>query len=197
MQRIDRRHLIVVITSMAAVAIAGAAPVDAHTGHGVGAAWSGLFHPILGPDHVLAMVSVGVLAAIIRRPLVVPLCFISSMVLGGTLGMVGLDLPAGEVAIAVSVVALGAALVAGGTSYPMAALVLVAASGFVHGHAHGLEAPTAANPIAYVIGFVAATAALHAAGVGVGQLVSRRPAVRAAMGSLVIGAGLAFVIGIA
>ena len=90
----------------------------------------------------------------------------------------------------------GAALVAGSLTRPELALSLVAVAGFVHGHAHGVEAPTAAAPVAYVIGFVAATAGLHAAGVGMGQLVIRRPAVRAALGSVVIGAGVAFAAGI-
>lgn len=196
MPRIYRRDVTLLIASMAAVLALDAAPVGAHTGHGVGAVWSGLLHPVLGPDHVVAMISVGILAAVIRRPLVVPTSFVSAMVVGGALGMAGMSLPAGELAIAISVVALGGALVAGATTHPTLAVTLVAAAGFVHGHAHGLEAPQAAAPVAYVVGFVAATAALHAAGVGAGQVVLRRPALRAATGSVVVGAGLAFALGI-
>ena len=54
----------------------------------------------------------------------------------------------------------GAALVAGSLTRPELALSLVAVAGFVHGHAHGVEAPTAAAPVAYVIGFVAALEAV-------------------------------------
>lgn len=196
MPRIERRNLALVIASSTAIVLVQAVPAAAHTGHGIGATWSGLVHPLLGPDHMFAMVSVGVLAALIRRPLTVPITFLSAMVAGGTLGMAGMALPGGELAIAVSVVALGAALVAGGTTHPALALGLVVAAGFVHGHAHGSEAPQAAAPIAYIVGFIAATAVLHAAGVGAGQVVSRRPAARAALGSVVLGAGLAFAVGL-
>lgn len=196
MVHIQRRHLALIAVATFGVAILGASPVAAHTGQGTGAVWSGLMHPLLGPDHIFAMLSVGVLAAVIRRPVAVPASFVLAMVLGGALGMAGMPLPGGELAIALSVVALGAALVAGGTTHAALALALVGAAGFVHGHAHGVEAPYAAEPVAYVLGFVAATAALHAAGVGAGQLVSRRPAVRAALGSVVIGAGVAFAVGV-
>lgn len=196
MVHIQRRHLALIAAATLGVAVLEASPVAAHTGQGTGAVWSGLMHPLLGPDHIFAMVSVGVLAAVIRRPIAVPASFVVAMVLGGALGMAGMPLPGGELAIALSVVALGAALVAGGTTHVGLALALVGAAGFVHGHAHGVEAPYAAEPVAYVLGFVAATAALHAAGVGAGQLVSRRPAFRAALGSLVIGAGVAFAVGV-
>jgi len=194
--RIGPRQVVILAAAVAAVAVADAVPAAAHTGQGVAGVWSGLLHPLLGPDHVFAMITVGVLAAVIRRPLGVPSAFVAAMVVGGMLGMVGMPLPGGELAIALSVVALGAALVAGSLTRPELALMLVAVAGFVHGHAHGVEAPTAATPVAYVVGFVAATAGLHAAGVGMGQLVIRRPAVRAALGSVVIGAGVAFAAGI-
>lgn len=190
-------RIAILAVAVVVAAVANALPAAAHTGQGTGAVWSGLLHPLLGPDHVFAMVAVGVLAAVIRRPFAVPGAFVAAMVLGGALGMAGMPLPGGELAIALSVVALGAALVAGTMTRPELALALVAAAGFVHGHAHGTEAPYAAEPIAYVAGFVVATATLHAAGVGVGQVVSRRPAVRAALGSVVIGAGVAFAVGIA
>ncbi|MBS1837806.1 MAG: HupE/UreJ family protein [Actinobacteria bacterium] len=190
-------RIAILAAAVVVAAVLDALPAAAHTGQGTGAVWSGLLHPLLGPDHVFAMVAVGVLAAVIHRPFAVPGAFVAAMVLGGALGMAGMPLPGGELAIALSVVALGAALVAGTLTRPELALALVAVAGFVHGHAHGTEAPYAAEPIAYVAGFVVATATLHAAGVGVGQVVSRRPAVRAALGSIVIGAGVAFAVGIA
>lgn len=195
--RIGFARLLMLASGVVSTAVCFAVPAAAHTGQGTGAIWSGLLHPLLGPDHVFAMVTVGVLAAVLRRPLAVPACFVVAMVVGGSLGMAGMPLPGGELAIAMSVVALGVALVAGSVTGSELALALVAVAGFVHGHAHGVEAPYAAEPVAYVLGFVAATAGLHAAGVGAGQVVMRRPAVRAALGSLVIGAGVAFAVGLA
>lgn len=197
MSRPSRHQILVLVSATAVTAALGAVPVAAHTGQGTSAVWSGLLHPLLGPDHVFAMISVGILAAVIRRPVVVPVAFVASMVLGGALGMAGMPLPGGEIAIAVSVIALGAALVAGGATHPGLAVALVGLAGFVHGHAHGVEAPYAAEPVAYVLGFVGATVALHVVGVGTGQAVLRRPAVRAALGSVVIGAGVAFAVGLA
>lgn len=195
--RIGPARLLLIASGSVATAVCFAVPAAAHTGQGTGAVWSGLLHPFLGPDHVFAMVTVGVLAAVLRRPLAVPAGFLVAMLLGGALGLAGMPLPGGELAVAVSVVALGAALVAGGVTRTGAALALVAVAGFVHGHAHGVEAPYAAEPVAYVLGFLAATAGLHAAGVGAGRMVLKRPAVRAALGSVVIGAGVAFAVGLA
>jgi urease accessory protein len=105
-------------------------------------------------------------------------------------------LPGGETAIAISVVALGAALIAGRAVRPAAALALIGVAGFVHGHAHGAEAPSAAHPVVYVAGFVVATASLHLAGVAVGSIVRSRVATRAAVGAIVLGAGTGLVAGL-
>lgn len=192
----DRIRLPVMVGGAAVGMLLAATPAAAHTGHGPGGLWSGVAHPILGLDHVFAMVAVGILAAVLVRPLAVPGAFLATMALGGALGMAGVSLPAGEVAIALSVVALGGALAAGVALRPEAALAMVAVAGFAHGHAHGLEAPTAANPAVYVVGFLAATAALHAAGVGVGMWVRRNVVLRATVGAAIAGVGVGLVAGV-
>ena len=40
-----------------------ATPAFAHTGEGTGGFLAGLAHPVLGPDHVVAMVAVGLWGA--------------------------------------------------------------------------------------------------------------------------------------
>lgn len=176
--------------------IAASSPVFAHTGHSTNGLWAGLSHPLLGVDHIFAMVTVGVLAAVLGRAIAVPSAFLGAMVIGGAAGIAGMPLPGGEAAIAVSVVALGAALIAGTALHPGAALGLVALAGAVHGHAHGLEAPQAAHPVVYVIGFVVATAVLHIAGVAIGLGARRRNPVRASMGTAVLGVGLGLLVGV-
>jgi urease accessory protein len=104
--------------------------------------------------------------------------------------MAGLGLPGREFAVALSVAALGAALVAGAAARPEWSLGLIGLAGFVHGHAHGAEAPAAAHPVVYVAGFVAATVTLHLAGVGIGVRVRSSIRTRAAVGALVLGAGV-------
>lgn len=157
---------------------------------------NGFMHPFLGPDHLLAMVAVGILGVTLQRALLVPATFVVAMVVGGALGMTGVSLPLTETTIVLSVVALGGALVAGQLVRPEVALGLVATSGFAHGHAHGAEAPAAAHPLTYVAGFVFATVLLHTLGVAVGVGVRSRPAVRATFGTLIAAAGVGLILGV-
>jgi urease accessory protein len=132
----------------------------------------GILHPLLGADHLLAMVAVGLLAAQMGGQALwsMPLSFLSAMVGGGVYGMVGLRLPAVEYAIAFSIVLLGAALCANKHQRLAALLAAAAVSGLFHGHAHGMETPVLASPAGYAAGFVVTTAALHLAGILGGRL---------------------------
>ncbi|SDI09923.1 urease accessory protein [Pseudomonas benzenivorans] len=138
----------------------------AHAGHDHSGLLSGLAHPLLGLDHLLAMLAVGLWAAQQSGAArwAVPLGFVGSMLLGGLFGFGGVQLPLLETAIASSLLALGL-LVAVAARLPLAiALGLTGLFGLSHGLAHGLELPAQASPWAYAGGFVIATAALHAAG---------------------------------
>ncbi len=142
----------------------------AHPGlHGETSLMSGFLHPLMGVDHILAMVSVGLLAAHLggRSLWAVPASFILAMVIGGTLGVAGFHVPVVEAGIAASVIVLGV-LVAmrAKISGPLAA-ALVALFGIFHGAAHGTEMPVDASLMGYTAGFVAATAILHAAGIAI------------------------------
>ena len=178
------------------VVLLQASPAVAHTGRSTHGLFTGLTHPLLGVDHLVAMITVGVLAVIIRRPIAAPAAFLGAMVVGGTLGIAGMPLPFGETAIALSVVALGGALFAGQAMQPHVALAFASLAGFVHGHAHGVEAPAATHAAIYVLGFVAATSILHASGVVIGLGIDRRPGARAAFGAVVLGAGVGLVAGV-
>ena len=143
----------------------------AHTGIGNTAGFSHVFlHPLGGFDHVLAMVAVGLFAAHLggRALWLVPTAFVSMMAAGGALGMAGIAMPYVEIGIALSVVVLGATL-ALGLSMPTAlAMILVGFFAIFHGHAHGAEMPETSSGLAYGVGFVFATALLHAVGIGLG-----------------------------
>ncbi|MEP9390488.1 HupE/UreJ family protein [Mesorhizobium sp. KR9-304] len=126
----------------------------------------GFSHPVGGLDHVLAMVLVGMLAVQpgARAVWSVPLTFLSVMALGGLLGFFGVELTFVETGIAGSTVVLGAML-AFEISLPVMVVTLL--TGFFalfHGHAHGAEMPSTAGLLAYVTGFIVATAGLHIAG---------------------------------
>src|SRR6185312_9112658 len=103
---------------------------------------SGLLHPVFGIDHLLAMLSVGIVSAQLggRHILLVPSTFVVSMVTGASLGVLGYDIPFLEAGIALSVILLGTAIIlirGGQRSYVV--YLFVAFFGSLHGYAHGLE----------------------------------------------------------
>ena len=153
-----------------------ATAAEAHTGAGAASGLShGFLHPIGGLDHILAMVGVGLLGYVVggRALWLVPASFIGMMAVGGALGVSGIGIPFVEAGIALSIVVIGAAL-AFGSSLPLA-LAMALAGGFAvfHGHAHGTEMPLAASGLTYGLGFMAATALLHAVGLGAGFALNK------------------------
>jgi urease accessory protein len=146
----------------------------AHVGVGNSSGFMhGFMHPLRGLDHQLAMILVGVFAYQLggRALWLVPLTFVSVMALGGFLGVAGIPVPFVEIGIALSVIMLGA-VVAFGVKAPLAvAMGAVGLFAIFHGHAHGSEMPLDASGFEYGIGFMLATAALHAVGIFIGFLI--------------------------
>src|SRR6202045_1904217 len=89
--------------------------------------WGGFTHPIFGPDHVVAMVAVGLWGAFLGAPAiwVLPVVFPLVMAFGGALGVVGVPLPGVETGIAVSAIMLGAMVALAATPPLWIAAVLV------------------------------------------------------------------------
>ncbi len=145
---------------------------QAHVGAGDAHGFShGFMHPFSGLDHMLVMVAVGFLAAQKggRALWLVPTAFLVMMMVGGAAGMARIGMPFVETGIGLSVVVLGL-LVAFQISLPnAAAMLIVGLFALFHGHAHGAEMPAGASGLSYGFGFVAATAFLHAAGIGLGM----------------------------
>ena len=156
------------------------APALAHTGiephsHGFTA---GFLHPLMGLDHLLAMLGVGIWAAQLgkRATWLVPAAFVAVMVAGAGVALAGAPLSMVEFGIAGSVLVIGG-LIAFGTRLPVGlAMGLAGLFALFHGHAHGTELPGFAHPAAYGAGFVIATALLHLAGVGIALAVRRHAA---------------------
>lgn len=172
-------------------------PARAHeeTGQAAGLL-AGLSHPVSGLDHVLAMIAVGLWGAQLGAPAiwVLPVAFPMVMAMGGTAGLLGIPLPGVEIGIAISAIALGAAVLREARPpLPLAAL-LVAFFAIFHGHAHGTELPEGTSGLLYSVGFVVATGTLHGIGIAIG-LVHRwrtgQVAIRAAGGGVAL-AGLYF-----
>ncbi len=175
------------IVMVAVTAFSLATPAAAHPLHGAGFA-AGWVHPLLGLDHLLAMLAVGLWAAQLggRWLWAAPLAFISGMLAGGLLGLGAITMPLTSAAIdpviAASVLMLGlviAANVRASASLRAAGTGLIALFAVFHGVVHAAEVPGQLAAAAYVAGFVFATAALLALGMAAG-LGMRPKAVRVA-----------------
>ncbi len=168
------RHYGLMMVAMGGALVFPSASLFAHPGHVHGIESSelasGLLHPWLGLDHVLAMVAVGVLAVRAggRSVWLVPLAFVVSMFFGGIAAVNGLSLPGIEIGVVASVLALGLLI---SMSRDLPAQVAVATSllfAWFHGQAHGAEALQVASFAAYSAGFLMATSALLLIGVAAG-----------------------------
>jgi urease accessory protein len=159
---------LVFLTMLLAPAIASAHPgLPGHT-HGFA---NGIMHPLSGLDHMLAMTAVGLLA--VQRGgkaiWMMPLAFVSAMVFGGMLGMMGWgEFPLLEQAIAATVFTMGI-MMATATRMPLSSCIpMVGLFALFHGYAHGAEMPATSSGLLYGLGFILATAFLHVCGISMG-----------------------------
>jgi urease accessory protein len=154
------------------------APVAASAHVGIGSTHGfvhGFAHPLTGLDHILAMVAVGMFAAHLggRALWLVPSTFVSVMALAGIAGMAAVKLPFVELGIGLSVIVLGLAVALQVSVPTLVAMSVVGVFAIFHGHVHGTEMPASASGLAYGLGFVCATALLHAIGVGSGVAIGK------------------------
>src|SRR5690606_16730918 len=99
-----------ILLSALTAKLALTAPAFAHLNPAEhGSFTAGFSHPLFGTDHVLAMVAVGLWAALLggRSAWLVPTGFVGTMMAGFGIAMAGLGLPFVEPAIAASVVVIG------------------------------------------------------------------------------------------
>jgi urease accessory protein len=162
-----------------AILLLTAIPAVAHTGTPSDSFLGGFAHPIFGPDHLVAMVAVGLWGAFLGPPaiFILPVVFPLVMALGAILGILGVPLPGTEGVIAASAVVLGAMVAFAARTPLWTAALAVGTFAIFHGHAHGAELPTGTDAVAYFAGFVVATGLLHLAGIAFG-LTARWPAGR-------------------
>lgn len=186
------------LTLAAVLALVLPAAAFAHPGHSNAGITGGLAHPLTGLDHLLAMLAVGILAARIggRSLWLLPLSFISAMLLGGAMAWAHIGLPMIESGIAASVVVLGVMLAIARPISLRVVLPLIAAFAVFHGYAHVSE--LSGSAAAFIAGFTLSTALLHLLGIGVGLLFWAIPSTRPirilgtgmAMAGLLIGFGV-------
>ncbi len=185
-------RLLQITSSAALLGISGVA--SAHPGHDAATAGfvGGLLHPLVGLDHLLAMLIVGVWAAQLggRARLVVPAAFVTLMAGGAWLAAAGWPLPRVEAGIAASLLALGV-LTTFAWRVPLAlAAGIVGGFALFHGAAHGIELPLARDPLEFGAGMLLATAALHGIGLLLGSRLARSPLAQRVPGLTGVAAGV-------
>lgn len=152
-------------------------PAFAHTGMlPTDGLIDGFLHPLLGVDHSLVMLGVGLWAATQRLAVAgqIVAVFLLYMLVGALLGLQGVQFIYVESAILVSLMAIGGLLVFGKLQLPTAtAAALIAISAVLHGLAHGSEIPASASAYRYLLGMLAATGLLHGFGLSLGLLLHR------------------------
>jgi urease accessory protein len=177
--------------------------VFAHEGGNVpfGGFLAGLVHPVLGYDHLLAMLCVGIISAQIGGKAIwtVPSTFVGVMAVGGALGLIGIGALPAELGISLSLVLLGG-VIAAERQFPIwIAMIVVGIFAVFHGYAHGLEMPESAKPVAFALGFLTGTAIIHIVGVFIGDISQHYKVGKIILrvaGGLILVVGLLLVIGI-
>ncbi len=128
---------------LALLSILLATPASAH--HAMGGAtpsngWegllSGLVHPVIGLDHLAFVVAAGLIAALHRRGVMIPIAFVAASLIGTGVHALAWNLPAPELLISLSVFLFGVLLMAERQSLPLS-VGLASAAGVFHGYAYG------------------------------------------------------------
>lgn len=167
-----------IIRALGLAAISGAAL--AHPGHEVSGNMflSGLIHPLTGFDHLLAMLAVGLWAALthssFRQAIQTPISFLCLLLIGALAGMSGFSLPAIEPVIMASLFVLGLLVITRFSMPTWAAAILVGFFALFHGMAHGAELPAQGSAAAFIAGFMLTTFALHLTGLAAGFALKQR-----------------------
>lgn len=155
---------------------------------------SGLGHPIIGLDHFAAMIAVGCLAAWQRQgpPLIV--AYVVAMVVGAALHVQGTSIAGAEIMVALSVLALGGALL-----WPLLSgavlLALFVIAGFVNGYALG-DSIAGAEPApryAYFLGLAVVQIVIGLLALGAVRAIEKnKPDLPVHLfGAVIVGVGLA------
>ncbi|TGN40333.1 HupE/UreJ family protein [Marinobacter confluentis] len=150
----------------------------AHTGHGAHAEsgfLSGLLHPMLGLDHLLAMAAIGFWSVRQNNTMknATPVFVIGGMILGAGLAWGGLSLPGVEMGITFSVLVAGILIATLAKIPTVLGGSIVGAFMLFHGFAHGTEMPAGVKLAAYLAGFSIVTLAVMFFGRVMGGLMMK------------------------
>ena len=137
---------------------------------------SGIGHPVVGIDHLVFVIAIGLLAALSSRlGMVIPTAFVVATALGTVIHLQSVDLPAAELVISASVLVMGILLAKEKQVNLSIVAVLSAVAGIFHGYAYGesiVGAETTALG-AYLFGFCAIQLVISAIAFYIGKKSDR------------------------
>ncbi len=170
-----------------------AGPALAHPGGHATGMIAGLAHPLLGVDHLLAMVAVGLWAAMqpARRAGYGPLVFLAMIAIGAMLGLNGVALSFVEPGILASVILLGLMVMVGRIMPVGVGLAAISGFALLHGQAHGLEG--GGSGALFVAGMLVMSTGLHLVGYGFGRWFHQLKYGAWIAGSFIAAGGLALI----
>lgn len=152
---------------------------------------NGLIHPLVGLDHLLAMMAVGFWAAMQKSQLriQIPMVFMLVLVAGFLLGQTAFGLPVVESGIATSVLILGLLIATAARLPAAAALGLSGIFALFHGYAHGAEA-VASSMTLFAAGFLSSSLMLHlCGGIAANTVKTQQPTLAKLAGLAIAAAG--------
>lgn len=160
---------------------------------------SGIGHPVIGVDHLVFVVAIGLLAALSKKlGMVIPSTFVAATAMGTAIHLQSIDLPVPELIISISVLVMGIFL-AREKQVNLAVITAIGAvAGIFHGYAYGesiVGAETTALG-AYLLGFCSIQLAISAIAFYVGRAIikSAKPSIWLRFaGFTIAGIGFAFV----
>ena len=157
---------------------------------------SGVAHPVIGLDHLAAILAVGLLAAMFVRGHLLPMAFLAAAFAGVIVHVGGAAVPFGESLVALSLVILAASLWWRANISVAYVIGLFAAAGLLHGYAYGEAiAGAEATPLAaYLAGLTVVQYALSLIAFWIGRYLlatSGNAAIRRASALIVLVVGVA------
>lgn len=154
-------------------------PMTGHAHTGVSAVHGlldGFVHPLIGVDHLLVMLAVGLWSAMQagKALWLLPVVFLSAMIAGAMMALAGLPFESAENWVATSVIVAGV-LVGRHLKIPLlVAGSLIAVCAISHGYVHAKEITLGVSAWAYASGFMLTTAMLLGIGLVVGVQAATR-----------------------
>lgn len=161
---------------------------------------SGLGHPVIGFDHLVFVIAIGLLAALKPKlGMVIPLVFILATVMGTGIHLASIDLPFPEVIISASVLVMGILLAKPEQPNWLWLGIAGAIAGIFHGYAYGESIIGAENTVlgSYLLGFASIQLFITASAFYLGRLASGKSSLNASLplrfvGFTICGIGITF-----